>query len=292
MASLVFAFALTSSYLFWREFCIIHAQSNHLMSVLAVIPARLGSTRLPRKPLQLLGGVPLVVRVYQRLLSLGVADECVVATDDDEILQACAMYGVPGIMTARTHPSGTDRVAEVARDSRYSGVEIVVNVQGDEPFVSAAAVSGAISMVASGRAAIGTAAARASVDALHRPDVVKVVCADDGRALYFSRAAIPFLRDPGDAAIAGTLVRQHIGVYAYTPTALATWVALPPHALELTERLEQLRPLAHGLTIGVAIVEEAEFGIDTADDLAVANIRWTELQFRGHSPSLPNLSFA
>lgn len=274
--SLAFAFTPTRSYLFWREFCIKHAQSNHLMSVLAVIPARLGSTRLPRKPLQLLGGTPLVVRVYQRLLSLRVADECVVATDDDEILEACATHGVPGFMTARTHPSGTDRVAEVARHPRYSEMEIVVNVQGDEPFVSAAAVSGAIAIVASGRAPIGTAAAKASVTALHRPDVVKVVCADDGRALYFSRAAIPFLRDPGDAAIAEALVRQHIGVYAYTPAALATWVALPPHALELTERLEQLRPLAHGLTIGVADVEEAEAGIDTADDLAMANLRWTE----------------
>jgi len=128
--------------------------------------------------------------------------------------------------------------------------------------------------VASGRAPIGTAAVRMEAALLDRSDVVKVVRADSERALYFSRAPIPFLRDPSDAAIRTPLMLQHIGVYAYNQQALAQWVALPPHPLELIERLEQLRPLAHGIAIGVAEVDAAEGGIDTEDDLARANAHW------------------
>lgn len=244
------------------------------MPVLAVIPARLGATRLPRKPLRLLGGVPLVVRVYQRVLALHVADRCVVATDDAEVMEACAIHEVPVVLTASHHPSGTDRVAEVARRPEFSGFTVILNVQGDEPFVSRSALIGAVRIVTDGLASIGTAAVRIDPALLSRPDVVKVVRTDSGRALYFSRAPIPFLRETADADRLAPFALQHVGVYAYAAAALAQWVSLPPHPLELIERLEQLRPLAHGIPIGVAEVEAAEGGIDTEDDLARANAHW------------------
>lgn len=244
------------------------------MSVLAVIPARLGATRLPRKPLRLLDGVPIVIRVAERVAAFGVADRCVVATDSAEVLAACAGAGVEAVLTRDDHPSGTDRVAEVAARPAFAGYDVVLNVQGDEPFVAHDAVRGAVEQVTSGRFLLGTAAALASPDILSLPNVVKVVCADDGRALYFSRASIPFLRETSDAPIHAALVRQHIGVYAYARSALATWVALPPHPLELAERLEQLRPLAHGMSMGVAVVAENDGGgIDTEDDLRLAEAR-------------------
>jgi len=244
------------------------------MPVLAVIPARLGATRLPRKPLRLLGGEPLVVRVYQRVAALQVADHVVVATDHEDIQAACLARGIPVVVTRADHPSGTDRVAEVAARPELDAFDIVLNVQGDEPFVSREALAGAVDIVADRRAPIGTAAVPVPADWQSRPDVVKVVCTDEGRALYFSRAPIPFLRDPADAPILAPLVRQHVGVYAYTRQALQQWVAWAPHPLELIERLEQLRPLAHGLAIGVAHVPAAEGGIDTEDDLQRANARW------------------
>ncbi|MBL0939715.1 MAG: 3-deoxy-manno-octulosonate cytidylyltransferase [Gemmatimonadaceae bacterium] len=244
------------------------------MSVLAVIPARLGATRLPRKPLRLLGGEPLVVRVYQRVLALGVADRCVVATDHSEVAESCTSRGIPVVLTREDHPSGTDRVAEVAERPEFEAFDVLLNVQGDEPFVSEAALAGAVRMVTSGQAPIGTAAVPIGMGALLRPDVVKVVCTDDGRALYFSRAPIPFLRDAQDTEVLAPLVHQHVGVYAYTRSALQQWVGWSPHPLELVERLEQLRPLAHGLSIGVAHVPSAEGGIDTEDDLVRANARW------------------
>lgn len=248
------------------------------MPVLAVIPARLAATRLPNKPLRLLGGLPLVVRVYERVMSLDIADACIVATDADEVVRACADAGINAVLTSPDHPSGTDRVAEVASRTAFAEYNIIVNVQGDEPFVSRAAVAGAVAIVASGRAPVGTACVHADRHTLSRRDVVKVVRSDQGQALYFSRAAIPFLREDDDATLRDTLIRQHIGVYAYTRDALQQWVSWPTHPLERIERLEQLRPLAHGLVIGVADTDEPpEGGIDTEDDLLHANARWTIL---------------
>src|SRR4029450_8076971 len=141
---------------------------------------------------------------------------------------------------------------------------VLLNVQGDEPFVPESAIRGAVEIVTSGRFPLGTAAAIATDDILGMPHVVKVVTADDGRALYFSRAPIPWLREHGDAPLRRALVRQHIGVYAYTRAALAAWVALPQHPLERIERLEQLRPLAAGFAMGVAAVSELPAGgVDT-----------------------------
>jgi 3-deoxy-manno-octulosonate cytidylyltransferase (CMP-KDO synthetase) len=248
------------------------------VTTLAVIPARLGATRLPRKPLRLLGGVPLVVRVWERLTALAVADRIVVATDSEEVRHRAADAGAECILTDAAHPSGTDRVAEVARHPEFTSYDVILNVQGDEPFIPLDAARGAVGMVTSGAFPLGTAAVPASAAILPDADVVKVVRADDGRALYFSRAAIPFLRDSVDRAARDTMILQHLGLYAYTREALAQWVALPPHPLERVEKLEQLRPLAAGLAMGVALVDdEAPRGIDTEDDLRFANDRWTTL---------------
>ena len=258
------------------------------MPVLAVIPARLGATRLVRKPLRLLAGLPLVVRVFQRVVSLGVADHVVVATDSVEVVTVCSSHGIPVELTSSEHPSGTDRVADVASRQAYLGFDVIVNVQGDEPFVSHAAITGAVAVVADGRAPIGTAAViGADPDILNRPDVVKLVCDEYGRALYFSRAPIPFLRESCDANLQRPLVRQHVGLYAYTREALRQWVTWPPHPLELIERLEQLRPLAHGLNIGVADVSAVEGGIDTEADLAHANARWSTYYPSPTPPTTP-----
>jgi 3-deoxy-manno-octulosonate cytidylyltransferase (CMP-KDO synthetase) len=254
------------------------------MRTLAVIPARLGATRLPRKPLRLLAGAPLVVRVWQRVTALDVAERVVVATDSEEVAAAARAAGAECVMTRGDHPSGTDRVAEVAARAEYRPFDAVVNVQGDEPFVAESAVRGAAAAVTSGRFPLGTAAAAADRAVLDAPHVVKVVAADDGRAMYFSRAAIPYLRDGADGALRDARVRQHVGVYAYTRDALARWVTLPVHPLEQIERLEQLRPLAAGMPMGVALIADApEPGIDTEDDLVRANARWTELTIAGRS---------
>lgn len=247
------------------------------MSTLIVIPARLGATRLPRKPLRSLGGKPIIVRVWERVSAMSLDARVVVATDAEEVADACRAAGAEVTMTRADHPSGTDRVAEVAAQSAYRGHDVIVNVQGDEPYINTDAVEGAAGMVLNGRFPLGTAAAPASAGVLDDPAVVKVVTASDGRALYFSRAPIPFLRDPSDAAQRDTLLKQHLGVYAYTPAALQRWVSLPPHPLELVERLEQLRALADGLAMGVAVVAPVQGGgIDTEADLELANLRWTE----------------
>jgi 3-deoxy-manno-octulosonate cytidylyltransferase (CMP-KDO synthetase) len=219
-----------------------------------------------------------VVRVWERVTGLAVADCVVGATDSDEVATAVRTAGGVATLTAREHPSGTDRVAEVAAQPQYARYDAFLNVQGDEPFVTESAVRGAAEVVTSGRFPLGTAAAPASEDVLGLSQVVKVVTADDGRALYFSRAPIPWLRDHDDAPLRAAVIRQHIGVYAYTRDALAAWVALPPHPLERIERLEQLRPLAAGLAMGVAFVSELPAGgVDTEEDLARADARWTEL---------------
>ncbi|HVD05218.1 MAG TPA: 3-deoxy-manno-octulosonate cytidylyltransferase, partial [Gemmatimonadaceae bacterium] len=270
---------VTARHIHWRESCSGARPSSDGRAVLAVIPARLGATRLPRKPLRLLGGIPLVVRVWQSVMEMGVATRCVVATDSDEVATAVRAAGAECIMTRTDHQSGTDRVAEVASRPDFSRYDAIVNVQGDEPFVQRAAVAGAAELVTSGRFPLGTAAAPAGDDVLQQPQVVKVVTADDGRAMYFSRAGIPFRRDGGGVALTPPLVRQHVGVYAYTRDALARWVALPPHPLECVEKLEQLRPLAAGIPMGVALVPVAPLGgIDTEDDLARASAYWDDFR--------------
>ncbi len=245
------------------------------MGTVVVIPARLGALRLPRKPLRLLSGLPLIVRVWQRISQMNVADAIVVATDDESVASAVRQAGAECVMTSDKHTSGTERVAEAASQQRFKGYGTIVNVQGDEPFIGPGAIQGAADLVSSGAFPLGTAASRASTEILDTPSLVKVVVADDSRAMYFSRASIPYLRDPADRASLSERTLQHIGVYAYSREALREWVSLPPHPLEEIERLEQLRPLAAGLPIGVAVTNEAPAsGIDTEEDLERANARW------------------
>jgi 3-deoxy-manno-octulosonate cytidylyltransferase (CMP-KDO synthetase) len=206
---------------------------------------------------------------------MNVADAVVVATDDESVASAVKAVGAECVMTSDEHTSGTERVAEVASQPRFREYTTIVNVQGDEPFIGPGAVKGAAQLVSTGRFPLGTAASHASPEILDTPSLVKVVVADDGRAMYFSRAPIPYLRDQTDAPKRAQRTLQHIGVYAYSREALNEWVSLPPHPLEEIERLEQLRPLAAGLPIGVAVTNEAPAsGIDTEEDLERANARW------------------
>lgn len=250
------------------------------MRTLAVIPARLGSTRLPRKPLQLLAGLPLVVRVWQRVRDLELFDRIVVATDSDEVAAVAAEHGAQVELTGE-YASGTERTAAVVERIGPGAFGAIVNVQGDEPFVSRAALIGATTMVTERGYAIGTAAVAAPPAILGDPNVVKVVTTADGRAMYFSRAPIPFLRDAADAGLQRSLIYQHLGIYAYSVDALLGWKDLPDTPLERIERLEQLRPLAAGVAIGVALIDEpVRPGIDTEEDLARANRDWTAFTTR------------
>lgn len=218
----------------------------------------------------------MAVRVWERVREMAVADRVVVATESDDVAAAVGRAGGECVLTRADHPSGTHRVAEVAARPTFRQYDVVVNVQGDEPFLGGDAVRGSVAQIVGHGFPLGTAAVPADPSVLREPNVVKVVCGDDGRALYFSRAPIPFLRDVDDAAVRHGLVRQHLGVYAYTQRALAAWAALPSHPLEICERLEQLRPLAAGMAMGVALVTEVPpmAGIDTESDLERANALW------------------
>lgn len=248
------------------------------MSALIVVPARLAATRLPQKPLRLLAGKALIVRVFERVQSLAIGDAVVVATDSAEVADVVRAAGGRAVMTRADHPSGTDRVAEVASRAEFSAFDVIVNVQGDEPFVSRDAVHRATELVASGKFPVATTACLDDARVLDEPSIVKVVADDMGRALYFSRAAIPHLRNGssvGDRALRDARVLRHIGIYAYTRAALAQWVALPVSPLEQIERLEQLRPLAAGIPIGVGVTADPGLaGIDTEEDLRRANTAW------------------
>jgi 3-deoxy-manno-octulosonate cytidylyltransferase (CMP-KDO synthetase) len=219
-----------------------------------------------------------VVRVWERVRALGLADRVVVATESPEVMDVLAVHGAEGCLTSAIHPSGTDRVAEVAGKADYVEYDIIVNVQGDEPFMRGDAMAGAIAMVRDKGFDLGTAAGRRGPEIMDDPNCVKVVRADDGRALYFSRAPIPFLRDEADRVERDDLVLQHMGIYAARREALERWVSLPPHPLELVEKLEQLRALAAGLAMGVAIVEAPSWGeVNTEEDLVRANAHWEQL---------------
>ncbi|MGH7581276.1 MAG: 3-deoxy-manno-octulosonate cytidylyltransferase [Gemmatimonadales bacterium] len=246
------------------------------MRVLGVIPARLGSTRLPNKPLQMLAGEPLITRVIQRVQEHGLADELVVATDSPMVAQVVERSRVRALLSDRHHLTGTDRVAEVAARAEFADFDAVVNVQGDEPFLAREALAGSIEQVERG-ADIGTAAAPLDAGLAGDPSRVKVVTDASGRALYFSRAAIPHRRDPSEPAQG--VYWQHLGIYAFTREALRRWARLDPSPAELAERLEQLRALHHGLTIGVVrLTEPVEPGVDTIDDLRRAEAHWHALQ--------------
>ena len=242
-----------------------------------VIPARHASTRLPGKPLLPLAGEPMVLHVHRLARRAGAA-EVVVATDDARIRDVCLAAGASVEMTDAGHASGTDRIAEVAARHGWPGEDIVVNVQGDEPLLPPALVRQVAGLLASTRgAAIATLATPITrEDDYLDPNVVKVVARPDGMALYFSRAPLPWDRDGSQAnpvrAGRHSGSRRHLGLYAYRVEALKALAAAPPAALELRERLEQLRALALGLAIVVAdAVEPPGPGVDTPEDLARAD---------------------
>ncbi|UCC25305.1 MAG: 3-deoxy-manno-octulosonate cytidylyltransferase [Gemmatimonadales bacterium] len=247
--------------------------------VLGVIPARLASSRLPRKPLHPLLGRPLIQWAAERALRMSVLDTVVVATDAEEVAESCRDLGVPVLLTSPDHPSGTDRVAEVVRKAPYDDFGIVVNLQGDEPLLDERHVSAAVGEVVRGFE-IGTCATPVrSLGNWHSASVVKVVRRTDGSALYFSRASIPHQREgvPSADALRAPPFLRHLGLYAYRREALLRWVFLPPSPLEELERLEQLRALEAGMKIGVAVVDRAERGVDTEEDARIVEQRMREL---------------
>ncbi len=243
------------------------------MNFTVLIPARMSSTRLPDKPLADLGGKPMVVRVAERVAGIG-ARQVVVAADDARILAACEAHGVKALMTRADHPSGSDRLAEACVALGLDGDDIVVNVQGDEPLIDPALVRSCADLLARRpECAVATAAHAIEDEADFRnPNVVKVVCDAEGRALYFSRAPIPWWRDgsaPGQAALPPVPAWRHIGLYAYRAATLRRFPTLSPAPLEQTESLEQLRILWHGDRIAVFEAAQAPAaGVDTPEDLA------------------------
>ena len=211
---------------------------------------------------------------------MDVLDEVLVATDEEEVRAVVERAGGRAVLTSPHHETGTERVAEVARRPEFEGYDVIVNLQGDEPFLAAEAVRGAVGRVRAGDD-VGSAAAPLPPEAASDPARVKVVTDERGRALYFSRALIPFVRQNGAAGVArggappNGLYWQHLGVYAYARSALRRWVELPAVPLERAERLEQLRALYHGLTIGIARLDgQAAPGIDTPEDLRRAETLW------------------
>jgi 3-deoxy-manno-octulosonate cytidylyltransferase (CMP-KDO synthetase) len=238
-----------------------------------IVPARLASTRLPRKPLADIGGVPMVVRVARAAAASG-AERVAVAADSPEIVDACSAHGVEALLTRADHASGTDRLAEAVECLGLADDALVVNVQGDEPLMPAAVVR----QVAEALEQRTDCAIATACHPLHdaaeffSPNVVKVVTDANGRALYFSRAPIPWSRDAfaagRDRLPPGLPARRHIGLYAYRAGFLRRFPQLPPAPLEQHESLEQLRALAHGF--GIAVVELPEAlppGVDTPEDL-------------------------
>jgi 3-deoxy-manno-octulosonate cytidylyltransferase (CMP-KDO synthetase) len=237
------------------------------MTVLCVLPARLGSERLPRKPLQLISGRSLIEWTWMAAGRVPGVDEVLVATDSEEIAAVVEGFGGTAVLTSAEHPSGTDRVAEAVAGR---GADVIVNFQADEPFLAASAVRAAIDAVGEGRAGIATLATPIRSEAEWRsPAVVKVVRTVEGAALYFSRAPIPHPRD-GSPDWAASAWLRHVGLYAYSGEALAAFVALPPSPLEQVERLEQLRALEAGMRIEVCLVAPGEPGVDVPDDVARA----------------------
>ncbi len=234
------------------------------MSALIVIPARLASSRFPRKPLARLGDKPLVRHVYERSSGSRLAEKVVVATDSAEILEAVEAFGGEAVMTSAGCASGTDRAAEVASTADYGIYDIIVNVQGDEPLIRPEMIDAVIGLLAQDeRASIGTLARAAEDPAdIENPNVVKVVLDGEGFALYFSRSPIPYRRQGAEAT-----VLQHVGIYSYRKDALQRLAETEPSELERSEGLEQLRALEHGMRIKVGLTEFRTIGVDTPEDL-------------------------
>ena len=247
------------------------------MKILGIIPARYGSTRFPGKPLALLAGKPMVQWVYERAAQTELLSEVLVATDDQRIFDAVKKFGGRVVMTRRDHPSGSDRIAEVAATS---DAEIIVNVQGDEPLIEPATIEAAIAPLLADNSIVMSTTSEPIESAadLLNPNVVKVVTDPEGFALYFSRSPIPFPRSAVqahgsiEAALAArpellSQYAKHTGMYVYRREFLLNYAKLPSTPLEQLELLEQLRALEHGYRIKVVKVAHRSIGVDTPEDL-------------------------
>ncbi|MBS1111944.1 MAG: kdsB [Nitrospirae bacterium] len=250
-----------------------------MQRAVAIIPARYNSTRFPGKPLALLRKKPVIQHVFEKVKNACLVDTVLVATDDERIYNTVTDFGGKAVMTSEGHRTGTDRVAEAAK-----GIEcdIVVNIQGDEPFIKPEMIDDVVNMLTSdNRASIGTLAKKTGdIKEILSPDVVKVVMDNQGFAMYFSRAPIPWDRDefskfqdpafkagkgyPGTGSIE---VYKHIGIYGYRKDTLLSLSSMQENALEKLEKLEQLRALASGIKIKVKETDYDTFGIDTVEDL-------------------------
>ena len=231
------------------------------MRIVAVIPARLASTRLPGKVLRPIAGVPMLGWVYRAALACPQLDQVLIATDSSEVVAYADSQGWPSLMTSPDLPSGTDRVHAV---SAVVDADIYVNIQGDEPLIRREHIDALLRPFALAGAEVTTLSTPCSPAEIDDPNAVKVVTANDGRALYFSRATIPYIRGTAMAP------RKHLGLYAYRKGALARFAGLPPSPLEAAERLEQLRLLENGIDIYVEHTTFATIGVDTEEDLLAA----------------------
>jgi 3-deoxy-manno-octulosonate cytidylyltransferase (CMP-KDO synthetase) len=248
--------------------------------ILGVIPARLASTRLPRKVLRIVAGEPLLAWVYRAAKACPGLEDVVIAADSVEVQQLCEEQGWPCVLTSPDLPSGTDRLFGVSQIEPWSGFDIYVNIQGDEPLLLPEHITAILGPFSAAAVEVSTLKVRCTPENIENPNAVKVVTAADGRALYFSRAAIPFDRDGhGEAQY-----WKHLGLYAYRRAALERFAELAPSELEQTERLEQLRLLENGIALYVAETAHDTIGVDTEEDLlrveAILLERWRSKAYR------------
>ena len=229
------------------------------MKTIAVIPARLASTRLPRKMLRQIAGQSLLGRVYEGVRSSPLLNDVIVATDSDEIMQVCRQHGWNARMTSPMHRSGTERVREI---SDSVAADVYLNIQGDEPLTRTEHIATLLFLMKDTNIQVGTLKTAASSEDINNPNAVKVVTDAAGKALYFSRATIPYDRDGGNPGYF-----KHLGFYAYRKAPLDRFCALPESSLERSERLEQLRCLENGISIHVAETPYDTVGVDTEEDL-------------------------
>jgi len=239
---------------------VVPSQHTNCVKAIAIIPARLESTRLPRKVLRVINGRPMLAYVYEAVRACGDLDDIIVATDSEEIVEVCRGSGWNVCVTSSTHRSGTDRVYEVAQ---AVAADVYVNVQGDEPMARREHLDALLQLMTRDGVQVGTLKTPCAAQDIDNPNAVKVVTALDGRALYFSRATVPFDRD-GAGKVS---YFKHLGFYAYRKAALEAFCAWPESQLERSERLEQLRFLDNGVAIHVAETPFDTVGVDTEEDL-------------------------
>ena len=243
------------------------------MKTICVIPARYSSTRLPGKPLKLIAGVPMICRVYDRASQAKLIDKAIVATDDERIFKAVKEYGGEVMMTRADHPTGTDRLAEVA--AAFDDIDVIVNVQGDEPLIEPSLIDDLISLF-NDNADLHMATVSTELkeeEEIKNPNNVKVISDLNGYALYFSRSVIPYPRNVGKSK-----VYKHIGIYAYRRDFLLKYAKMSPTPLEQSESLEQLRALENGYKIKVLKSDNQFVGVDTEEDLKMVNEIYNKLE--------------